>query len=520
MTRSIVVALTVCTALVACDVEPDAHVEAPDAEALAHYGSLDLWPSSGGVAVIPVCWDASLNGQYASEKQAVRDAIEATWSQAAWVSFTGWGTCTSTITSTRVHLRNGTLPSASKVGYPGASQENTVVLDLDYPDAPEIGVHEFGHVLGLLHEHQHPDSPGCVVAGESFGPYAFANSETLLRYDPYSVMNYCYPDREDGELSFGDFVGIQLMYGEKDRNVEVTPVPGSDPVFFDLQMDNSHQPSFLSFEVVGAGEFDEDGDADVMFWYPAQNSGTLRCTTSIDRSLFPPATGAEPVAVGDFDGDGQSDSFWAVPGGADEVWQTSNNSCGYTRHNASFNLTAGSEVHVGDFDGDGSDDLLYSSWGGNWYFATSTGAGGSFASWGYAVVDGVFRFDMDDRIPAIGDFDGDGDDDILWVGLGAVSDLIWEHTGTTANSFLDPIFTEYAAPFPLPYPAVEPVVAKVAGDDDCDDVIFYRTGVDDGVWVGDCSGAGGIAFGGGLTTLRDDYEVGVHEDQLLLFGRL
>lgn len=51
--------------------------------------------------------------------------------------------------------------------------------------------HEFGHILGLMHEHNHPDSPVSVC------PYYLENkkeSTSLIytEFDKKSVMNYCY----------------------------------------------------------------------------------------------------------------------------------------------------------------------------------------------------------------------------------------------------------------------------------------------------------------------------------------
>jgi hypothetical protein len=51
--------------------------------------------------------------------------------------------------------------------------------------------HEFGHILGLMHEHNHPDSPISVC------PYYLENkkqSKDLIytEFDKKSVMNYCY----------------------------------------------------------------------------------------------------------------------------------------------------------------------------------------------------------------------------------------------------------------------------------------------------------------------------------------
>lgn len=54
--------------------------------------------------------------------------------------------------------------------------------------------HEFGHILGLMHEHEHPESP---TTSKSLCPY-YLNSIGQQRnviytsFDKESVMNYCY----------------------------------------------------------------------------------------------------------------------------------------------------------------------------------------------------------------------------------------------------------------------------------------------------------------------------------------
>ena len=151
--------------------------------------------------------------------------------------------------------------------------------------------------------------------------------------------------------------------------------------------------------------------------------------------------------------------------------------------------------------------------------SSSNGGSGSFTTGGWAYVDGSYVTDVGARIPVVGDFDGDGDDDIYWLGLGSVSDYMWEHTGTIANSWKDPIFTEYSLGWSISYTTVEPVVGKFSGDDDCDDIIFYRVGQLDGMWLADCDGSGPIAFSGGMTTFYDDYDLAAWEDQILAYGR-
>ncbi len=68
-------------------------------------------------------------------------------------------------------------------------------------------LHELGHVLGIRHEHIHPDAGGDCLELEPF--------ETVTSYDPQSVMHYptCGPKKlKNFVLSDGDKEGIGILY--------------------------------------------------------------------------------------------------------------------------------------------------------------------------------------------------------------------------------------------------------------------------------------------------------------------
>jgi hypothetical protein len=83
-----------------------------------------------------------------------------------------------------------------------------------------------------------------------------------------------------------------------------------------------------SWKVVGVGDFDGDGKADV-FWrntsngattiWKAGNSTTLQATTAVTDQNW------RVQQIGDFNGDGKSDVLWRnIATGADVIWRSGN----------------------------------------------------------------------------------------------------------------------------------------------------------------------------------------------------
>ncbi len=179
------------------------------------------------------------------------------------------------------------------------------------------------------------------------------------------------------------------------------------------------QRRFSSFSLGGtgcipvSGDFDGDARADTGIYDPAgviYSPGTwrLKQSTAGMKTLIFGYAGTVPV-TGDFDGDGIDDigcyDAKGIPGMVSSgSWFFMNSQSGFKT--ATFGYK-GTVPVVGDFDGDGIDDIgCYDAQGipgivsaGSWFFINSQ-TGFKTAIFGYAGT-----------VPVIGDFDGDGIDD-------------------------------------------------------------------------------------------------------------
>jgi hypothetical protein len=189
------------------------------------------WTDNGNL--VPVCWESP---GFDREKAIIKAAVRNTWERNSGISFTGWAICPRSGVEKFVRVATSTQDgnnsgaNGATFGYgmallKSASDGQGLLLpprsmiltfnpdgSADQGRVEYIGVHEFGHVLGFVHEQD--------TEGNEEGPAHCAspgnepNAKSLTSYDRDSIMNYCNKDGNmKGNLTATDIAGVQAVYG-------------------------------------------------------------------------------------------------------------------------------------------------------------------------------------------------------------------------------------------------------------------------------------------------------------------
>lgn len=415
-----------------CDLDDDALDS--DSEGIYEAGGLNrfAWDDTVGQYVVNVCFQDE--GE-STVKYQIFQAVHTQWGRNSGLHFE-FQQCPTTVPWDWVPIRFkytndyddwGGVSAFGRGARLGGSPSAEIEIRLT-PDRRMLrhtAVHEMGHTLGFIHEHERPNRPATTCVTGTKDDFVTEGGTYFTIYDEASIMNYCrdtdgngvvdieegasWADRDNPALSPLDIVGVQRIYGSDVGN------------FAGGQLANSY--ACATGEECLTGDVDGDGIAETVIFQ--RNTGKVFVAYIDATGHYLPRTqshnwfcvGNEVCKVADVNGDGRDDLVAFTRGNTGDVWVSLSTTYGF-RPGVRWNdwFCVGNETcEVGDVNGDGSADLIAFTGGSaaDVWVALSTGTPdsmyGAFAGsrrWSYNFCSGT-------KTCTVGDVNGDGRTDII-----------------------------------------------------------------------------------------------------------
>lgn len=223
-------------------------------------------------------------------------------------------------------------------------------------------------------------------------------------------------------------------------------------------------------------DFNGDGQTDILwrsvssgeiYTWISDPAGGFRDYSVLSRSRVPFEW--HVAGLGDFNGDHMDDILWRRDDGQIRTWLAAPDGS-FVDNSAASTVGVPRDWHiegVGDFDGDGRDDILWRDVGGLLVTWLGTQAGGFSDNY----LNSVIAVPTQWHVAAIGDFNRDGRDDILWRNdEGTVTDWLGQAGGNFAENYFQSV-----AAVPLEWQVAG--IGDFNGDGRSDILWRHQTGV-------------------------------------------
>jgi len=229
------------------------------------------------------------------------------------------------------------------------------------------------------------------------------------------------------------------------------------------------------------GDFDNDGDADILYQTGGNGTAFQYARSNGDGTFSILAQSSSPFAgltlpdnlgntykSGDFDGDGDIDVWAAVASTGGSYFRNDGGSFSSQSTSTFPAPLAPTRVAVGDFDSDGDADILYQTAGNGTAFQYArSNANGTFTivAQSSSPFAGLTLPDNLGNTYKAGDFDGDGDIDV-WAPVASTGGSYFRNDGSSFSS-------QSTSTFPAPLAPTRVAIGDFDSDGDAD--ILYQT---------------------------------------------